>query len=97
MSTYGEAAIGSACDAIVRAGPGEQERALNAECFSIGTLAGAGGVPADIALRALLQAAAAMPDHDPKRPWRPEETDFKVRRAFAAGHARPREVRRVVA
>jgi hypothetical protein len=97
LSPYGEAAIDGACDAIVRAGPGEQERTLNAECFSIGMLAGAGALPQDITLRALLRAAATMPDHDPARPWRPEEINFKVRRAFAAGQAKPREARLAVA
>jgi hypothetical protein len=94
LSPYGEAAIEDACDVIVGALAGEQERTLNAECFSIGTLAGAGLVPADIALRALLRAANAMPDHDPRRPWRPEEIDLKVRRAFSAGMQHPREARR---
>jgi hypothetical protein len=94
LSRYGEAAITAACDAIVGAGPGQQERTLNAECFSIGTLAGAGAIPADIALGALLRAANTMPDHDPHWPWRPEEIDFKVRRAFADGMRHPREARR---
>jgi hypothetical protein len=97
LDRYGEAAIEAACNAIAGAAPGQQERTLNAECFSIGTLAGAGAVPADIALRALLRAANAMPDHDPHWPWRPEEIDFKVRRAFAAGQQQPREGRRAVA
>jgi hypothetical protein len=97
LSRYGEAAIESACNAIVRAPAGEQERTLNSECFSIGGLAGAGLVPADIALRALLRAGNAMPDHEARWPWRPEEIDLKVRRAFAAGRQQPREVRRAVA
>jgi hypothetical protein len=57
----------------------------------------AGLVPVDIALRALLRAANAMPDHDAGWPWRPEEIDLKVRRAFHAGQQHPREVRRAVA
>jgi hypothetical protein len=97
LSPYGEAAINNACEAIVRAGAGQQEMTLNTEAFSIGTLAAAGGVPADIALRALLRAAGSMPDHDLKWPWRSEEIDFKVRRAFADGLRHPREARRVVA
>jgi hypothetical protein len=96
LSPYGEAAIESACDAIVRAGPGYQEQTLNSECFSIGTLAGAEMVPAGIALRTLLRAAFAMPDHDPRWPWRAEEIDLKVRRAFADGLRHPREARCVV-
>ncbi len=95
LDPYGEAGINSACDAIARAPAGEQERTLNAECFSIGTLAGADAVPADLALSVLLRAGAAMPSHDPRHPWRPEEIDFKVRRAFAAGLTHPREARRV--
>lgn len=97
LSPYGRAAIESACDAIARAGPGEQERTLNAECFSIGSLAGAGALPADIALRALQRAGNAMPDHDGAWPWRPEEIESKVTRAFNAGLRHPREVRRAVA
>jgi hypothetical protein len=42
LGPYGTAAIESACNAIVGASPGQQERTLNAECFSIGTAAGAG-------------------------------------------------------
>jgi hypothetical protein len=97
LSPYAEQAIELACNAIVRAPAGEQERTVNAEAFAIGTLCGAGAVPADIALHALLHAAATMPDHDPRRPWRPEEIDLKVRRAFAAGTNKPREARRAVA
>jgi len=97
LSRYGERAIELACDAIARAPMGQQERTLNAECFSLGTAAGAGLIPADIALRALLRAAHSMPDYDPGFPWRAEEIDFKVRRAFNAGAANPREVRRAVA
>lgn len=97
LSPYAERAIELACDGISRAPAGEQEHVLNAECFSIGTLAGAGSVPADIALPALLHAASTMPDHDAARPWRPEEIDLKVRRAFAAGTTKPREARRAVA
>jgi hypothetical protein len=97
LSPYAEAAIESACNVIGRAGMGQQERTLNAECFSIGTLAGAGAVPADIALRTLLRAAATIPDFDPARTWRPDEIAFRVRRAFAAGQARPRQVGRAVA
>lgn len=97
LDRYGEAAIEAACSAIVRAGPGQQELTLNSEAFSIGSLAGAGAVPADIALHALLKAANAMPDFDPRWPWRPEEITCKVKRAFADGMRHPREARRAVA
>jgi hypothetical protein len=94
LDRYGESAIIAACNAIAGAPGGQQESTLNAECFSIGTLAGAGAIPADIALRALLRAAETMPDHDPGYPWRPEEIDLKVRRAFEAGRRQPRAARR---
>ena len=94
LRRYGEAAITAACNAIVRAPNTEQEVTLNTECFSIGTLAGAGAVPADMALRALLRATAAMPDYDPQYPWRTEEVEAKVRRAFNDGRKHPREARR---
>jgi hypothetical protein len=94
LSPYGEAAINAACNAISRAPEGQQEQTLNAECFSIGTLAGARAIPESIALRALRRAAATMPDYDKAYPWRPEEITAKVHRAFAAGMRHPREARR---
>jgi len=96
LSRYAEAALDAACKAILDAPAGQQEQTLNTEAFSIGTLASAGGIPEDLALKALLHAANRMPDHDSAWPWRPEEIDFKVRRAFKDGLAHPRrsEVRR---
>jgi Bifunctional DNA primase/polymerase, N-terminal len=93
LSRYAEAALDAACNAIIGAPAGQQETTLNVEAFSLGTLAGAGGVPADLALKALLAAASRMPDHDPRWPWRSEEIDFKVRRAFRDGQAHPRHGR----
>jgi hypothetical protein len=93
LSRYAEAALDAASKAIIHAPAGRQELTLNVECFSIGTLAGAGGVPEGLALRALLYIANRMPSLDPRWPWRPEEIDFKVRRAFADGMRHPREVR----
>jgi hypothetical protein len=96
LSRYAEASLDAACNAIMRAPAGRQEQILNSECFSIGTLVGAGGIPESLALKALLYAADGMPDHDPRWPWRAEEIDYKVRRAFMDGIAHPRrlEVRR---
>jgi hypothetical protein len=94
LTPYGRAALEGACEAIARAGSGQQERALNAECFSIGTLVAGGGLPEGLALRTLLKAAAAMPDRDPAWRWRTEEIDLKVRRAFSAGQTHPRALRR---
>jgi hypothetical protein len=94
LSRYGEAALDSACRAILAAPAGEQEATLNTESFAIGTLAGAGGIPADFARRALIWAARQMRDHDPRRPWRPAEIEAKVVRAFDEGLRHPREARR---
>src|SRR5262249_35406241 len=69
LGPYGTATIEAACKAIVSAPPGEQESVLNAESYSVGTAVGAGLIPSGIALRALLSAAATMPDHDPRHPW----------------------------
>jgi hypothetical protein len=93
LTRYGEAALDAACNAILRAPAGQQEPTLNVECFSIGTLAGAGGVPAELALRALLHTAHRMPDHDPRWPWRSCEIETKVRRAFGDGCAHPRRAK----
>ena len=90
LSRYAEASLDAACNAIMRAPAGQQEQTLNSECFSIGTLAGARGIPEGLALKVLLYAANGMSDHDPKWPWRAEEIDHKVRRAFADGIAHPR-------
>jgi putative DNA primase/helicase len=93
LSRYAEAALDKAARAIINAPGGEQEATLNSEAFSIGTLAGAGGVPADFAKKILVWAARQMRDHDPQRPWRPGEIEFKVARAFADGMRHPRDGR----
>jgi hypothetical protein len=94
LSPYGEAAIDSACRAILVAPAGEQEGTINAQSFALGALAGAGGIPTGFARRALLWAARQVPSYDHRRPWRPGELDSKVHRAFDAGLHQPRAVRR---
>ena len=93
LSRYAEAALDKAARAIINAPAGEQEATLNSESFSIGTLAGAGGIPVGFAKKVLLWAARQMRDHDPKRPWRTGEIEFKVARAFADGMRHPRDGR----
>lgn len=93
LSPYAEAALDNACRRIIGAPAGGQERTLNAECFGIGTLAGAGAIPSDFACRALLWAARQMPDHDSRRPWRDREIENKVSRAFTDGMRHSREGR----
>jgi putative DNA primase/helicase len=94
LSPYADAALDDACRRIIAAPVGAQEHTLNAECFAIGTLAGAGAVPADFACRVLIRAARRIPDHDSRRPWRAREIEAKVVRAFEDGMRRPREASR---
>jgi Bifunctional DNA primase/polymerase, N-terminal len=91
LSRYGEAALASACGRIVAGGPGVQEETLHRECFAIGTLAAAGGIPEHFARRNLLRAAGALRDYDARRPWRQTEIERKVDRSFAVGMLHPRE------
>jgi hypothetical protein len=94
LSPYAEAALDGACRRILAAADGEQEQTLNGEAFSIGTLAGAGAIPADFARRVLLWAARQIPDYDHRHPWRAREIKRKVGCAFADGLRHPREARR---
>jgi hypothetical protein len=94
LSPYAESALENACSRIAAAAPGEQEATLNSEAFSIGRLAGAGGIPADFARRVLVWAARKIRDHDQRRPWRAREIQAKVVRAFDQGMQRPRGARR---
>jgi hypothetical protein len=90
LSPYARAALDDACRRIINAPAGEQESTINSESFSIGTLAGAGAVPAGLALRTLLWAASQVRDYDAHRPWRPGELANKVTRAFNRGLTQPR-------
>jgi Bifunctional DNA primase/polymerase, N-terminal len=85
-----EVALIRATSSILEAPAGEQETTLNGEAYGIGRLAAAGRVPRELALEVLLIAARAIPNHDPRRPWHPEQIEGKVRRAFAEGMANPR-------
>jgi hypothetical protein len=65
---------------------------LNAEVFSIGTLAGAGGIPPDFARRALLWTARQLQSFDHRRPWQVHDLEAQVNHAFADGMRRPRQI-----
>ena len=83
LSPYAEAALDSACRRIiVGAGRRAGSDASTAECFAIGTLAGAGAMPADFARRALAWAARQIREYDPRRPWSAREIETKVARAL---------------
>ena len=85
LSPFAAKALDTACRHIAGAPSGEQEATLNGECFSIGTLAGAGAIPTGFAFRTLLWAASKMPSYDPRRPWISSEITNKVARAFNEG------------
>lgn len=90
LSDYGEAALRSAAEKIMTAPAGQQEVTLNGEAYAIGRLAGAGGVPADLALEILQIAARKMPSYDRSDPWQADKVNDKVERAFRQGLAKPR-------
>jgi len=90
LSRYAEVALRNACSAIANAPNQQQEATLHAQCFAIGSLAGAGGIPADFAQSELLWAAYKMPSYDPKWPWHPTEIKRHIKRSFALGLGHPR-------
>jgi hypothetical protein len=90
LDPYGAAALASAIERIRDAPKGAQRSTLNGESYSIGRLAGSGGVPADLALAALTEAARELKSYDMSRPWRPGQAEGMVRTAFREGRARPR-------
>ena len=94
LSRYAEAALDKATQAIINAPNGLQEATLNSECFSLGKLAGARGIPAEFALKVLLWAARKMRDYDPRRPWRRVDLELKISRSFSDGMRQPRSDRR---
>jgi Bifunctional DNA primase/polymerase, N-terminal len=90
LSPYGEAALKSACEKIIKAPVGEQEKTLHAETFSIGTLTGAGGISEEFARSELQYAASQICNYDPRRPWRAGEIKKKINHSFTIGLSHPR-------
>ncbi|HYU12198.1 MAG TPA: hypothetical protein VEK82_06455 [Stellaceae bacterium] len=82
LSRYGERALDDACRRILAAPNGTQESTLNSEAWSIGTLAGAGGIPPDFARRVLLYVASRLQSYDPRRPWSQGGTRAKDQQRF---------------
>lgn len=96
LDPYADAAIEHACAAIRCAADGQQRTILLKEAFTIGTLAGAGGIPPAFARAALLDAGCGMPSYDPHDLWTAKEIKRVVDGAFDAGISRPRQIRRAV-
>ena len=94
LNHYCEAALRGAYKRIVEAPNGRQEEVLSGESFALAQLVGACGMPPGLALDVLHRAAAKMPNHDHRRPWRQREIDHKIRDRFTAGLRHPREARR---
>ena len=89
-NSYGDAALQRAIERILDAPSGLQERVINREAFSLGTLIGAKVIRKEDAYRDLLDIADRVPSLDTSRPWRPGEVRKKIERGLAQGIARPR-------
>jgi hypothetical protein len=87
---YGAVALDDACSKIAGAANGDQERTLNRESYSIGSLVAGGVIERSEAMDALLKAARSMPAYNSNWPWTVREVDRKVERSFEAGQRRPR-------
>jgi hypothetical protein len=90
LSPYADAAIARACEEIRDAPGGTQHTTLARESFSIGTLAGAGGIPADFARRALIDAGLGMIPANKVR-WVQKTVERTVNDCFTAGMSNPRQ------
>jgi hypothetical protein len=90
-SAYGLAALRDECDAIRRAGFGNQEHTLNSAALKIGALVAGGEIEEGVALSELLAAGRAMPSQPGRDRWSPTEVENKVRRGMQDGRAMPRQ------
>lgn len=90
-SRYGLAALADECNAVRRASFGQQESTLNAAGLKIGALVAGGEIEEGAAIAELLAAGRSMSSESGRDAWAPDEIENKVRRAFKAGHARPRK------
>lgn len=89
---YGLAALESECDAIRRAGNGEQECALNEAALKIGALVAGGGLSIHTARAKLIAAGLAMPSYNSRDAWTPDKIVAKVERGLVDGGRSPRAV-----
>jgi hypothetical protein len=89
-NSYGDAARRRAIERILDAPTGLQERVINREAFSLGTLIGAKVISKEDTYRELLVIADQVRSLDPSRPWHPGEVRKKIERGLAQGIARPR-------
>jgi len=89
-AAYATAAINAAINAIAAAPNGQQRFVLNKEAFGIGQLVAAKQLSRGEARTALIAAGASMFSHDPGNPWRTQQIERIVDRAFTDAASRPR-------
>lgn len=93
-SRYGLAALERECDAIQSAPFGAQEATLNGAGFKIGALVAGGELEEGIAIASLIAAGWSIPSQAGRPPWRQDEVEAKLRRAYADGKRSPRSASR---
>ena len=82
-------AVEDAVQAIETAPPGVQEVTLNKKAYALGGLIGAGELPFDLTMAALIEAGERMEAGRPYEPWTRWQIEQKVDRALRQGMARP--------
>ncbi|WDF73936.1 bifunctional DNA primase/polymerase [Novosphingobium sp. KACC 22771] len=89
-SPYGLAALQRESEAILRAGNGEQESALNEAALKIGALAAGGELSISTAKARLIGAGLAMRSYDTRNAWTAAAIADKVERGLSDGATSPR-------
>jgi hypothetical protein len=89
LSLFGNTMLKSACDAIVTAPGGKQEKTLNDRSFQIGRYVGGGLLERDPTIAELIKAGLQMVDYDPNWEWTEKGIEKKVMRAVDAGMLKP--------
>jgi hypothetical protein len=89
-TVYGLAALERECSAIMGAGDGEQESALNEAALKIGALVAGKELSETTAKSRLIAAGLTMPSYDHRNKWTAEMIAAKVERGLADGMAAPR-------
>jgi hypothetical protein len=85
----GSATLAGVCDDIRNAPNTHQEDVFHRKAFKIGCLISEGHLGLH-AIDAVIQAALAMPNFQPNRPWIPKDIITKARRSIEAGMTKAR-------
>ena len=89
---YGLAALRAECAAVMSAGNGTQENALNAAALKMGGLIGGGSLSFNTASGQLITAGLCMRSSNPNDPWTAQTIAAKVERGLRDGMKTPRQV-----